>query len=424
MFVSGTILGWGLGLLVAHFVLWHAPMTEPPQAAIALPDASGISDLLGERSAALPDLSGTYFGGWQDPAGEAPSPLSPLRNAIALHAAEDSASAAPQTTLAANGNAAPASREPEPLPLSPAVPLPSDAHRNEETIRGIIELELPHLTAEQRGVWFEALKDVNKEDVAGILRMWKLLGGPIPDFPAGRPHPAPAPSDSAAPAPSTPVSAADWNRLITRAQEIHRHNLRMANTPGYIPRTPYFVDQETPEGLRPTGLGLRIDFERTQIWTTGFPLDLTVVGAGFFMLKDEQGRMFYARSGRFSLDDQRRLVLRAGERTLTLHPEFKVPGEPTNLNIDPTGTIRKASVTDAQAGEQFLLAFPLTAALLKPMAHGLFDLDAPDAAAAVVLAPPGEETDSKIVQCQASVPMIDRDAELQAIDWLETLRTK
>jgi len=78
---------------------------------------------------------------------------------------------------------------------------------------------------------------------------------------------------------------------------------------------PWGVSRKTPLGE--TALSVVMSETATEagpgpLQETGNPLDCALTGDGFFQVIDEEGNIFYTRSGNFTLDDQGQLVTPAG----------------------------------------------------------------------------------------------------------------
>lgn len=87
---------------------------------------------------------------------------------------------------------------------------------------------------------------------------------------------------------------------------------------------------------------VRTSFEAGRARITGNPLDVAIQSDGFFEVKTAQG-LRYTRNGKFSLDNQHRLVTHDGNPVMGTKGEIKIP--PGNLEINGVGTI----MVDGQA---------------------------------------------------------------------------
>ncbi len=111
--------------------------------------------------------------------------------------------------------------------------------------------------------------------------------------------------------------------------------------------------------------GLRTGFEPGRLRVTGNPLDLAIVGNGFFEISTPQG-VRYTRNGIFHLDGRRRLVTELGFPVMGQNGELTLP--PGEVRIDPRGVIE---VNGQRAGVIKVVEFPTDESLQK-VEDGLF----------------------------------------------------
>ncbi|SFJ61676.1 hypothetical protein [Planctomicrobium piriforme] len=437
-FASGLVLGIGVGLALGHFVFWRNAATDSKAPAQIAFELSGLPDFnLAMQTAMLPELAIASSVEDLNPI-EDEDPVRPLRNALAM---ETSPETKTERVPAEKNHLTPVSQpaqfdeplaEPQPLPLGTAEPLPGNSQKDQQTIQGIIDLELEHLSQEQRQVWFDALKDVNKEDVAGILRMWKLLGGPIPETPLSI-GAVPAPQhlpQAAIPhefKPVPPLSNREAASMVPRsaltaaAIRVHQKNLLMAATPGYVPLSPVML--ATGEHAQNLHLVEQPDFSKLKRVETGFPLDLAIEGGGFFIVQNAAGEQFLTRHGRFTLDEEHRLCLRVAGEAFVLQPEVEIwldSETSTGVHITTAGDIfRNGQTGDAPTHMgHILLARVLSSADLKSAGNGLFRL-AIEEHGRVLQFKPGQPGELTLRQGSLEVPNIDLAAEAAAIERLK-----
>lgn len=146
--------------------------------------------------------------------------------------------------------------------------------------------------------------------------------------------------------------------------DVIANNLANVNTTGFKKSRAEFQDliyqnirsagtetgggQQIPVGIQ-VGMGVRPIavqklFSQGDYNQTGQPLDLAIEGDGFFrILKNDEE--YYTRSGSFKLNSDGTLVDAEGN---ALQPEFSIPAETVQINIDSGGTI---TALDA-AGEE------------------------------------------------------------------------
>lgn len=304
----------------------------------------------------------------------------PLRDAIRINHEDESTAATPPPELDVIRTAEAASLEPKPLNVDEAVPI-QDANRvRDEVIRRLIEAELPQATAQQKEVWFESLRDMQEQDVTGILRMWKMLGNGA----------EPGPVVSQPSLPVAPEIAAPLEKLVREAVEIHRRNLLCRDVPGYVPHLAELGESRGVDGTITQFIRATPAFPaQPKLQETGFPLDLAIEGMGLFVVQSPDGETFYTRNGRFSLDDQRRLGLKLGDDFYRLFPELPLQDfAVTAIEVSADGqvtAIRRSGNTIHQPDEnreklslslhgQIQLARVLARDMLEYQGAGLFKL--------------------------------------------------
>jgi flagellar basal-body rod protein FlgF len=122
--------------------------------------------------------------------------------------------------------------------------------------------------------------------------------------------------------------------LLERELDITANNLANANTTGFKVETL----MSTPDPVRPPGPslgstpvqfvadnGVARDFAQGPLQPTGAPLDLAIMGQGFFQITTANGTR-YTRDGRFGTDAQGQLVSQSGD------PVLDASGSPITLN--------------------------------------------------------------------------------------------
>ena len=165
--------------------------------------------------------------------------------------------------------------------------------------------------------------------------------------------------------------------LLERELDITANNLANANTTGFkveaLISTP---DPVTPAAM-PAGSraiqfvadnGVARDFGQGPLQTTGAPLDLAIMGQGFFQISTANGTR-YTRDGRFATNAQGQVVTQAGD------PVLDASGSPINLNpqggppsIGGDGTITQTVAGQSQsqtAGKVGVVSFTDLSALTK-----------------------------------------------------------
>jgi flagellar basal-body rod protein FlgG len=100
--------------------------------------------------------------------------------------------------------------------------------------------------------------------------------------------------------------------------------------------------QLTPTGIS-LGLGTRVsstqvDMTQGSLLSTGQPLDLAIVGEGFFQVQD--GNQFlYTRAGNFTVNDNGDLVIASADRGRLLEPNINIPQDALNISVSEDGFI-------------------------------------------------------------------------------------
>lgn len=130
------------------------------------------------------------------------------------------------------------------------------------------------------------------------------------------------------------------------------------------------------EGQLTVGQGVQVA-EAQRVWEQGVlaqtdqPLDLAVIGEGFFMARLPDGETAYVRGGPFAIDADGRLVTDAG---LVLLPEIQVPEDTIEMRIDSGGcifAIPSDGTEGAELGTLTLARFA-NASGLQSLGGGLF----------------------------------------------------
>jgi flagellar basal-body rod protein FlgF len=122
--------------------------------------------------------------------------------------------------------------------------------------------------------------------------------------------------------------------LLERELDIAANNLANVNTAGFkVEQLMSAPDPVTPPSL-PSGAppiqfvadnGVARDFSQGPLQQTDAPLDLAIMGQGFFQIQTASGNR-YTRDGRFAKDSQARLVTQSGD------PVLDSSGSPISLS--------------------------------------------------------------------------------------------
>lgn len=107
-----------------------------------------------------------------------------------------------------------------------------------------------------------------------------------------------------------------------------------------------------PSGIQ-LGSGVRVAgtqkvFTEGNIQTTGQPMDLAIVGRGFFQVENAQGEIFYTENGQFQLNAEGLMVNAQG---LPLLPTIEVPEGSTGFTVGSDGTVTAVLPGDSVPSE-------------------------------------------------------------------------
>ena len=134
-------------------------------------------------------------------------------------------------------------------------------------------------------------------------------------------------------------------------------------------------DSRSPSGLS-IGTGVRVvatEKLHTQgnLTQTGNPLDMAILGRGFFQIQQADGTEAYTRDGTFQIDADGQVVTSQG---LLLQPAITIPADTQSLTIGQDGTVSAltgTNTTPTQLGNVQLSDF-VNPAGLQPEGNNLF----------------------------------------------------
>ena len=134
-------------------------------------------------------------------------------------------------------------------------------------------------------------------------------------------------------------------------------------------------DSRSPSGLS-VGTGVRVVataklHSQGNISQTGNPLDMAVLGRGYFQIQQADGSTFYTRDGTFQMDADGQVVTSQG---LLLQPALTIPQGTQSITIGADGTVSALSGnngTPSQIGNVQLADF-VNPAGLQPEGNNLF----------------------------------------------------
>lgn len=180
------------------------------------------------------------------------------------------------------------------------------------------------------------------------------------------------------------LEALEGGRLLERRLNVSANNLANVDTPGFKKELITFREvlmRKYPRGWRTfKEVTVKTDFQQGPVEFTGNPLDVAIMGEGFFKVETPQG-VAYTRAGNFRLDAQRRLVTPEGYPVLANGAPIIVdPGlakgglitlENQRFLINADGTI---SVDGTEVGRLDIVTFDDLSAL-KRRGENLFVLE-------------------------------------------------
>lgn len=156
-----------------------------------------------------------------------------------------------------------------------------------------------------------------------------------------------------------------------RRQDLFSANLANAGTVGYKRLRAAVTSQSAGVGAsRSRGWGVPVtvvgaapDLSGGPIRRTGNPLDLAILGMGFFVIQTPRG-IRYTRAGAFSIDSNRRLVTQQGDLVLGEKGPLTLP--PGRVQVGEDGTV---SVNGQPVDRLRLVAFGAGTALTPEGEH-------------------------------------------------------
>jgi len=168
-------------------------------------------------------------------------------------------------------------------------------------------------------------------------------------------------------------SAASGMRAQQQSIDVCSNNIANLGTVGFKKSAASFSDniydvymdaEDGETGIR-IGNGSRVDsvlrdFRQGNIYDTGNPLDLAIVGDGFFVVDNGMGERYYTRDGSFRLSVEPQgvyMVTASGDYLLDDNGNriLLTAADVESLEIDSTGLIRGQGTADVRIG---LVTFP------------------------------------------------------------------
>jgi len=253
-------------------------------------------------------------------------------------------------------------QRPQELPRTPhASPIPDKS--TVPSTRALIDRELPHLSQDEQQIWQETLQGLSPDMIRELLQFRRQSPisnadrPPAPNLQVPQPpipQPPPAPlatiplldrSPQPAFVPLPPAAHPQYEEflaLLRQASNVLADNILNAETPGFKAADVMLVSALEPTattGIHPHQLHVAVNMTQGALQRTDRPLDLAISGDGFFNVVTE-GRCFYARCGRLSLDCDGNLCLRYGKQNLMLEPGITFPADAVRTEIAANGVVQ------------------------------------------------------------------------------------
>jgi flagellar basal-body rod protein FlgG len=163
-------------------------------------------------------------------------------------------------------------------------------------------------------------------------------------------------------------------RVLAETVKVLAHNLANSATTAFKRR--YVVAEAVNlAGGGGTRGGVRTDFRQGDLLDTEGPLDLAVLGRGFFQICDDMGTLRYTRRGDFAMNANGQIVLRANGREMILEPQIMIPSDATEIHIGRDGVVsveQPGQTAKSQIG-QLQLALFVNVEGLKDFGGGIYE---------------------------------------------------
>lgn len=172
------------------------------------------------------------------------------------------------------------------------------------------------------------------------------------------------------------------------------------------------------------GLGVALsstqtDFRQGSFEDTGNPLDVAIVGKGFFQVQDVDGSTVYTRAGNFSLNSEGALVMGSASVGRLLMPNITVPPTANEISIGADGNVTYQEDGETQnAGQLQVAMFSNPEGLLK-LGENLYAET--DASGDVQVAIPGQDGSGTLKSNMLETSNVNPVKEL--IDLITTQRS-
>lgn len=186
----------------------------------------------------------------------------------------------------------------------------------------------------------------------------------------------------------TLYTAATGMEAMETKLDVIAHNLANVNTTAFKKGRANFEDlfyqQEVMPGATDqnggltatgtaVGLGTQVssvqtDMRQGAFLDTGNPLDIAIVGRGFFQVVEPDGTIVYTRAGNFSKNANGDLVMGSAAVGRLLEPNISIPDEALSISISADGVVQvmePGSTTPTQIGQLELATFVNPEGMLK-----------------------------------------------------------
>lgn len=173
------------------------------------------------------------------------------------------------------------------------------------------------------------------------------------------------------------------------------------------------------------GLGVRVsstqtDYSQGSFQLTNKPLDVAIVGQGFFQVTDPSGAVLFTRSGNFSVNANNQLVVGSAATGRLLEPAISIPQDATGILIGSDGKVfvqQPGSTQNQQVGQMQLALFVNPEGLIK-LGENMYQQT--DASNAPITGNPGQQGLGTLKQSALEASNVEPVQEL--IDLITTQR--
>ncbi|NQS98261.1 MAG: flagellar basal-body rod protein FlgG [candidate division Zixibacteria bacterium] len=164
------------------------------------------------------------------------------------------------------------------------------------------------------------------------------------------------------------VNTTGYKKAVVEFQDLIYQTLRAAGTSGsagvVVP-----TELQVGHGVRP--VSVQKNFSQGPPRSTENPLDVAILGRGFFQINMPDGTVSYSRDGTFKLNNEGAIVTSDG---FYLEPELTIPLDTTSINLSNDGMVSVLVVGSVEPQEvgQIELAKFINPGGLKNIGQNLF----------------------------------------------------